>query len=133
MNFPRLDRFYIQVVPRDDILQDPAKMRQIEAEDLWMERNSCYALVMRELFNSPPNHNFKHIRIFESGDPADKEAWNLAVEFINRVDSGWKVTADGVFERDPKDIVMDIPENNEVGFSMSVNQFFNPYHADGII
>ena len=77
-NLPRLDRLYVQLVPRNDILDTPSKMVQVEAEDLWMERNSCYATVVRELFNSPPLGNYKHLKVFESGDAADREAWLMA-------------------------------------------------------
>jgi len=75
-NCPRLNRLYVQLVPRNEILQDSSKMKQVEAEDLWMERNSCYALLMRELFNTPPIGNYKYLQEFESGDAADKDAWD---------------------------------------------------------
>lgn len=99
--FPRLDRLYVQVVPRNNIMQDKRKMKQIEAEDLWMERNSCYALLMRELFTSPPSENISKLQVFESGDAADKAAWHMAVEYVKRAGNGWTVAGDGVFVRDP--------------------------------
>jgi hypothetical protein len=101
---PRLDRLYVQLVPRNDILQNSKKMSQVESEDLWMERNSCYALLMRELFNSPPIGNYKYLQIFESGDAADKDAWEMAVEYVKRANNGWKVAEDGVFVRDAADL-----------------------------
>ncbi|TAQ88969.1 hypothetical protein B7494_g2703, partial [Chlorociboria aeruginascens] len=99
-NLPRLDRLYMQLVPRSDILNDPDKMKLVELEDLWMERNRCYALVVRELFNNPPTHNYKYIREFESGDTADTDAWQMAVEFVKRNSTGWRVASEGVFVRD---------------------------------
>ena len=107
---PRLDRLYVQLVPRNNILGDSGKMIQVEAESLWMERNSCYALLMRELFNTPPVQNFKYLQIFESGDAADTDAWYMAIEYVKRAGNGWKVASDGVFVRDPKDLV---PEPEE--------------------
>jgi hypothetical protein len=103
-NCPRLNRLYVQLVPRNEILQNRSKMAQIEAEDLWMERNSCYALLMRELFNAPPIGNYKYLEVFESGDAADKDAWDMAVEYVKRAANGWKVAGDGVFVRDAKDL-----------------------------
>lgn len=100
-NFPRLDNLYVQVVPRNDILQEKRKMKQVEAEDLWMERNSCYAMLMRELFTSPPSDNFSKLQVFESGDAADEAAWHMAVEYVKRARSGWTVAGQGVFVRDP--------------------------------
>jgi hypothetical protein len=99
-NFPRLDSLYVQLVPRNEILQDSKKMKQVEPEDLWMERNSCYALLMRELFNSPPSGNFNYLRIFESGDSADVDAWNMAVEYVKRSGNGWEIAGEGIFVRD---------------------------------
>jgi hypothetical protein len=73
-NLPRLDNLYVQLVPKNNILNNPKKMTQVEAGDLWLERNSCYAILMRELFNAPPLMNFKYLQVFESGDAADEEA-----------------------------------------------------------
>lgn len=114
---PRVDRLYVQLVPRNNILDDAFKMKQVEAEDLWMERNRCYALLMRELFNTPPEGNYRYLKTFESGDAADKEAWGMAVEYVKRANVGWKVASEGVFVRD-------LPEahGGEVeGSALSVN------------
>lgn len=110
---PRLDRLYVQLVPRNDILDIPGKMTQVETEDLWMERNSCYALLMRELFNAPPIQNYKYLQIFESGDAADTDAWHMAVEYVKRAGNGWKVASDGVFVRDPEDLVPEPEEGDD--------------------
>jgi hypothetical protein len=121
-SFPRLDRFYVQLVPRNDILSIPGKMAYVQGEDLWMERNSCYALLMRELFGTPPLLNYRYIQIFESGDAADREAWSMAVEYVKRVNNGWKPVADGVFLRDPKDLAQGAREGEEANLSsLSVN------------
>ena len=121
-NCPRLNRLYVQLVPRNEILQDTSKMRQVEAEDLWMERNSCYALLMRELFNAPPVGNYKYLQEFESGDAADKDAWDMAVEYVKRAAIGWKVASEGVFVRDTKE-KMTVSASGEEGepSTLSVN------------
>jgi hypothetical protein len=77
-NLPKLNKLYVQLVPRNEILDLPSKMVQVEVEDLWMERNSCYASIVRELFNSPPLGNYKYLQVFESGDSADRDAWLMA-------------------------------------------------------
>ena len=120
-NFPRLARLYVQLVPRNDILETPSKMTQVESEDLWMERNSCYALLMRELFNAPPTQNYKYLQIFESGDAADTDAWHMAVEYVKRAENGWKVAADGVFVRDPEDLEPEPEEGAEDAESSSLS------------
>jgi hypothetical protein len=114
---PRLDSLYVQIVPRSEILQDSSKMAQVEPEDLWMERNSCYALLMRELFNVPSLQNYKYLRNFESGDAADKDAWLMAVEYVKRAGNGWKVGGEGVFIRDVTESDPAPPEGEEAGSS----------------
>ena len=69
-------------------------MAQVEAEDLWVERNNCYATLMRELFDTFPLMNFKLLKIFESGDAADTDAWKMAVEYVKRQGNGWKVAGE---------------------------------------
>lgn len=75
---PRIDRLYMQLVPRTDVLDDEVRMANVEHTDLWMERNNCYAHVMRELFGAPPTLNYKFLEEFESGDAADTDAWLMA-------------------------------------------------------
>ena len=102
-NFPRLDRIYVQLVPRNNILDDEVRMIGVDSEDLWMERNASYALLMRELFAAPPVDNYRFLRYFESGDAADRDAWDMAVEYVKRAGNDWKIAGDGVFVRDLKD------------------------------
>lgn len=97
---PRLDRLYTQFVPRNDILNDPTAMMYLDQNDMWLERNSCYAYIMRELFNNPPSGNYRYLREFESGDAADVDAWEMAVEYVKRAGGGWRVEKPGVFVKD---------------------------------
>jgi hypothetical protein len=97
---PRLDRLYTQFVPRNDILEDPVAMKYLDPNDMWLERNSCYAYIMRELFHSPPQDNYRYLREFESGDAADIDAWEMAVEYVKRAGGGWRVEKPGVFVKD---------------------------------
>ncbi|KAF7874354.1 hypothetical protein EAF04_003026 [Stromatinia cepivora] len=97
---PRLDHLYVQLVPRNDVLEDEELKNKIDFDDLWMERNNCYAQLMREMFNNPPDANYKYLKTFESGDAADTDAWQMAVEFVKRAGGAWKITGDGVFEKD---------------------------------
>ncbi len=89
-------------------------MAQVEAEDLWMERNSCYALLMRELFTTPPLENFKHLKYFESGDAADEEAWQLAVEYVKRNSNGWKIGGHGVFVKEGSEVKKTAEDGTEL-------------------
>jgi hypothetical protein len=97
---PRLDRLYTQFVARSDVLKDPVAMEYLDPNDMWLERNSCYAYIMRELFSSPPEGNYRYLREFESGDAADVDAWEMAVEYVKRAGGGWRVEKPGVFVKD---------------------------------
>lgn len=106
-HLPKVDCLYIQLVPQNDILDDKEEMRNIQVGDLWMERNTCYSLVMRAMFGAEmgigwddeepePENGWQSLRVFESGDAADKEAWDMAVEYVRMSGTSWTVMGDGV-------------------------------------
>ncbi|KAK4113361.1 hypothetical protein N656DRAFT_778131 [Canariomyces notabilis] len=127
-NLPPIDRLFVQLVPRNNVLLDPEEMRNVQASDLWMERNSCYSLLLRKLladgaFGAGDDDaetenagnaqggsssgrralsNWRRLREFESGDAADKEAWEMAVHWIESSGTGWRVEREGVFVRGPR-------------------------------
>lgn len=102
-NMPRLDHLYCQLVPRNNILENPEITRRIDVMDLWIERNNCYALLLREMFDENHVGNYRYLKTFESGDAADTEAWEAAVEFVKHSGGGWKAVGNGVFARDDVD------------------------------
>lgn len=112
-HLPRVDNLYLQLVPRNDILDNKEEMAHIQTGDLWMERNTCYSLVMRKLCGNVVDigFGFDHhdddddaeldngwsgLRVFESGDAADKEAWDMAVAYVRMSGTSWAAVADGV-------------------------------------
>ncbi|OTB00984.1 hypothetical protein M426DRAFT_323878 [Hypoxylon sp. CI-4A] len=103
-HLPRIERLFVQLTPgpENKILEDKDEMRHIDPADLWMERNTAYSCLMRELTlggeTAAESGNWANLQIFESGDAADKEAWEMAVEFVQRSGArGWKVEREGVF------------------------------------
>jgi hypothetical protein len=96
----RLDRLFVQLVPRTDIDPNSEEMRKIDTSDLWMERNTSYSLLMRELFDPAAESPWLGLRVFESGDAADREAWRMAVHYVEYSGvKGWRVESEGVFQR----------------------------------
>ena len=126
-HLPPLDRLFVQLVPRNDILNDAEEMRNIDVNDLWMERNSAYQLLMKELFDPTQsgngsgsiNSNWSMLREFESGDAADREAWEMAVQYIRLSGGDWRVEREGVFVRRDED------DDSDNGRRIS----FQPLHA----
>ena len=119
-NLPRIDRLFIQLTPGkgSSLLDNKEDMHHIDLADLWMERNTSYSYLMRELTtqspgissilsndpadnsesgNSTNRNNWAALRVFESGDAADKEAWGMYVEHLrNSGFHSWKIEREGV-------------------------------------
>ncbi|KAK4039908.1 hypothetical protein C8A01DRAFT_16173, partial [Parachaetomium inaequale] len=71
---PRIENLYLQLVPRNDILLDKTEMDHVNASDLWLERNSCYELVMRNMLKpaTAPSLNSNNTNN-NGGDDEDNE------------------------------------------------------------
>lgn len=96
---PRVDRLFVQLVPRNDILNDKAEMAHLDMDDLWSERNASYGKIIPKMFDdSDAAGNWRHLVEFESGDAADREAWEMAVAYVE-ASSDWRVEREGVFVR----------------------------------
>ncbi|KAI3326383.1 hypothetical protein HD806DRAFT_487094 [Xylariaceae sp. AK1471] len=103
-HLPRLDRLFVQLTPkpRNSILENENEMKYIAPADLWMERNTSYSLLMRQLiFDTSSQTNWAQLRVFESGDAeTDREAWGMAIQFLES--SGvkeWKAEREGVLAK----------------------------------
>ncbi|KAI0879935.1 uncharacterized protein GGS22DRAFT_102308 [Annulohypoxylon maeteangense] len=103
-HLPKVERLFVQLTPGPEnlLILDDEEMHHVDSADLWMERNTAYSSLMRELTltASPMDQprNWASLQVFESGDTADIDAWNMAVDFVKR--SGvkdWKVEREGVF------------------------------------
>jgi hypothetical protein len=138
---PPLDRIFVQLVPRNDILEDPEEMRNVQMADLWMERNTCYGLVMRQLFADPNedsededwddgrSNGWKELSVFESGDAADQEAWEMACVYVRMSGAPWSVEGDGILVRRPQGDWEpgDLSEDAEVGEGFELLSVSHPF------
>ncbi|KAL8334454.1 hypothetical protein RB598_008958 [Gaeumannomyces tritici] len=109
-HLPPVDRLFVQVVPRDDddvfgdVLERTrrrlgSRQRPVDPQDLWIERNAAYSLVIRAMVDGRRRGYWRQLREFESGDAADREAWELAVQYVRMAGRAWRVAGDGVFCR----------------------------------
>ncbi|KAI6604464.1 hypothetical protein ACKVV1_005749 [Pyricularia oryzae] len=99
-NVPVLDRLFVQLVPREDrydVLGDSTLMRNVDPADLWTERNSAYQLIIGAILGGQWGENWNSLRVFESGDSADREAWELATQYVEMSGTDWRVAGDGIF------------------------------------
>jgi hypothetical protein len=79
------------------MLEDEEEMKRINAADLWMERNTCYSLLVGELINfNYPQDDSGQLRFFERGEDADRDAWEMALQSLGYSElEGWKAGPDG--------------------------------------
>lgn len=53
---------------------------------------------MPKLFDSSSSAgNWRYLQVFESGDAADRESWDMAVEYVRHFGAEWRVEREGVF------------------------------------
>ncbi|KAJ3567677.1 hypothetical protein NPX13_g6686 [Xylaria arbuscula] len=99
----RIDRLFVQLQakPESGILENGDEMRHIDPNDLWLERDTSYTVLMRELIlSNNPRDNWRMLRVFESGDFIDSEAWELVTQIFDRRETEeWEVERPGVFIR----------------------------------
>ncbi|KAJ0119231.1 F-box domain-containing protein [Diaporthe amygdali] len=135
-NLPRIDRLFVQLVPRNDILKDKKEMEHLDMDDLWAERNTSYSKIMPKLFDSSSSAgNWRHLQVFESGDAADRESWDMAVEYVRHFGAEWRVEREGVFvKRQPGETENDGDnEEMEAGFSSDDDADGPAFFGAGII
>lgn len=97
---PRIERLFVQLVPRNDILKDRRQMKGLDMDDLWAERDSAYAHIVSRLCRSTTLQpgNWRYLREFESGDVADDEAWGMVGAVLALPE--WRLESKGVFVRE---------------------------------
>lgn len=78
---------------------------------------------MPKLFDSSSSAgNWRHLQVFESGDAADRESWDMAVEYVRHFGAEWTVEREGVFvKRQPGEeengVTHHEAEETEAGFT----------------
>lgn len=88
---------------------------EFDTEDIWNERNTCYAHLMREIIPHPMHPQWSDLRYFQTADSCDQDAWFMAKEFVRRGNvtrlpgNAWVLRedlAEGLFVRgdDPVDL-----------------------------
>ncbi|KAJ4396104.1 hypothetical protein N0V93_000321 [Gnomoniopsis smithogilvyi] len=98
-NLPRIERLFVQLVPRNDILKDRRQMKGLDMDDLWAERDSAYAhIISRIRSGTSQEGNWRYLHEFESGDVADEEAWEVVGQILASPE--WHLVREGVFNRE---------------------------------
>lgn len=97
-HLPRIQRLFVQLVPRNDILKDRRLMKGLDMDDLWAERDTTYTHIISRLGRGAAQaSHWRDLREFESGDVADEEAWGMVGAILTL--PGWRLGKEGVFVR----------------------------------
>lgn len=74
---------------------------------------------MPKLFDSSSSAgNWRYLQVFESGDAADRESWDMAVEYVRHFGAEWRVEREGVFvKRQPGEDEKIASDEADAGFS----------------
>lgn len=110
-HLPPLDRLFVQLTPRpgNRILEDREAMKLIEMADLWMERATSISNLFIELTAQSPRENWARLKVFETGDDADKESWSIAATFVAGSRVNWRSQREGVLVRVDEEGNVEIP------------------------
>ncbi|KAH6952492.1 hypothetical protein BKA56DRAFT_625608 [Ilyonectria sp. MPI-CAGE-AT-0026] len=101
---PPVEHLYIQIMPRALDFWQSGKIAHIDFADLCLECDTAYSLIMREVFDPHAEPGLKGLQVFESGDAATEEAWNMAMQYVQIHGlRGWRMKRDGYFVRQTVD------------------------------
>lgn len=98
-NIPPVEHFFVQLTPRSvNLDEDEYRQPAMEFCDLLLERNTNYANIFTSIFAPEPLGIWRRLRIFQSGDVNDTEAWEQAVRYVVfSAGKKWKIAGKGFF------------------------------------
>lgn len=104
-HLPPLERLYVQLVPRNNILNDRKEMEHLDMDDLWSERDRCYEAVVPKLFGDVADPmgamsemgNWRSLKEFETGDTMDSDVWGMAIKYAAMGFGQWRMEGEGRF------------------------------------
>jgi hypothetical protein len=117
-HLPWVEHFYVQLVPRNDILLDKEEMDHVQPADLWLECHSCYEPIIGNLLagshlgtatadeddingsdqgnHASPGTNWRFLRRFEMNDWEVRED---SPQLAQLSQAGWQYHSEGVFDK----------------------------------
>lgn len=97
---PPVEHLFLQMTPQASNFFPNGIPILGEIADLWLEFDTAYSVVMRELFDREVKSAWKELKAFESGDAANEEAWSMAMQYVQVHGlKGWKMKRKGYFVR----------------------------------
>ncbi|KAG8677294.1 hypothetical protein FPOAC2_03417 [Fusarium poae] len=98
---PPVEHLFVQLMPKDRDFWESSSLAKVNLSDLWLECDTSYALLVRQMLQPVPQQGWQRLRVFESGDKPAEGVWRMNTydAQINGV-NGWKEESEGVFVKD---------------------------------
>ncbi|CVK92461.1 uncharacterized protein FMAN_07357 [Fusarium mangiferae] len=107
-NCPPVEHLYVQLMPKNRDFWESSSLSRVNLSDLWLECDTSYALLVRQLLQTVPQPGWQKLKVFETGDTPAEGVWKMNTYdgHING-SNGWREDSEGVFVKD------DIQSSNE--------------------
>lgn len=107
-NCPPVEHLYVQLMPKNRDFWESRSLARVNLSDLWLECDTSYALLVRQMLEPVPQQGWQKLKVFETGDTPAEGVWRMNTydAHINGV-NGWREASEGVFVKD------DTPSNSQ--------------------
>ncbi|KAF5245702.1 hypothetical protein FAUST_1686 [Fusarium austroamericanum] len=98
---PPVEHLFVQLMPKNRDFWESSSLAKVNLSDLWLECDTSYALLVRQMLEPVPQQGWQRLRIFETGDKPAEGVWRMNTydAHINGV-NGWREESEGVFVKD---------------------------------
>ncbi|KAL4725438.1 hypothetical protein ACLX1H_007587 [Fusarium chlamydosporum] len=97
-NCPPVEHLYVQLMPKNRDFWESRSLARVNLSDLWLECDTSYALLVRQMLEPVPQQGWQKLKVFETGDTPAEGVWRMNTydAHINGV-NGWREASEGVF------------------------------------
>ncbi|KAJ4267723.1 hypothetical protein NW762_003838 [Fusarium torreyae] len=98
---PPVEHLYVQLMPKSRDFWESNSLSRVDLSDLWLECDTSYSLLVRQLLEPVPQQGWQKLKVFETGDAPAEGVWRMNTydAHINGV-NGWSEESEGVFVKE---------------------------------
>ncbi|KAM0343141.1 hypothetical protein ACHAPU_008890 [Fusarium lateritium] len=98
---PPVEHLFVQLMPLNRDFWESNSLSRVNLSDLWLECDTSYALLVRQMLEPIPQQGWQKLKVFETGDTPAEGVWRMNTYdgHINGV-NGWREKSEGVFVKD---------------------------------
>ncbi|KAH7261931.1 hypothetical protein BKA59DRAFT_6905 [Fusarium tricinctum] len=98
---PPVEHLFVQLMPKNRDFWESSSLSRVNLSDLWLECDTSYALLVRQMLEPIPQPGWQKLKVFETGDKPAEGVWRMNTYngHINGV-NGWREQSEGVFIKD---------------------------------